>query len=45
MGLWDIARGDLRAPFMNHRSQVVDAQFSPDGRLLLSCSEDGTARL
>lgn len=50
--LWDprsIAAGQQAAPMTtfgdSHASDVVSVRFSPDGRWLLSCSYDETARL
>jgi WD40 repeat protein len=43
--LWDLNDGACILTFAGHTSWVLDIQFSSDGRLLASASEDGTARL
>src|SRR5439155_14768687 len=41
--LWDVATGKERATLSGHRGAVQAVSFSPDGKRLLSQSEDGTA--
>lgn len=44
--VWEIPSGILRFAYPhNDGKDVVDVQFSPQGNLVLSASEDGTARL
>ncbi len=40
--LWD-AEGKPLAAFHGHEGEVHDLAFAPDGRTLVSCSQDGTA--
>jgi WD40 repeat protein len=42
--LWDVATGTKRVTLNGHTGLVWSVAFSPDGRLLLSGSKDGTAR-
>ena len=42
--LWDAATGKLVHRLVGHRSRVADAEFSPDGRLLVTASDDHDAR-
>ncbi|HUI42832.1 MAG TPA: WD40 repeat domain-containing protein, partial [Terriglobia bacterium] len=43
--LWDLATGFQIRAFIGHSSPVQSAAFSPTGRLILTASIDGTARL
>jgi WD40 repeat protein len=43
--VWDARSGEPKAVLKGHTAPVQDVCFSPDGRLLLSASKDGTARL
>jgi WD40 repeat protein len=43
--MWDAASGRRLARFKGHKSRVTSVALSPDGRLLLSGSKDGTARI
>jgi WD40 repeat protein/tRNA A-37 threonylcarbamoyl transferase component Bud32 len=43
--LWDTATGREVAALKGHRAQVHTAAFSPDGRLVVTASDDGTARV
>lgn len=43
--LWDIPKKELIRIISGHQSTVTDIQFSPDGKLLLTTSRDGTARV
>ena len=43
--VWDTASGRPVTPPLRHGGLVRAVQFSPDGRKLLSASDDGTARL
>ncbi len=42
--LWDVATGAALAVLQGHSRNVRDVSFSPDGRSLLSTSDDGSAR-
>ena len=42
IGLWEIATGKLRRQFTGHQGSVGAFAFSPDGRSLLTGSEDTT---
>jgi WD40 repeat protein/serine/threonine protein kinase len=44
-GLWDAATARLIGPPLEHPSQLLALNFAPDGRRLLTCCGDGTARL
>ncbi len=44
-GLWDAATARLVGPPLEHPSQLLALHFAPDGRRLLTCCGDGTARL
>jgi WD40 repeat protein len=43
--LWSEARGEALAVLRGHSNTISAVAFSPDSRLLASCSYDGTARL
>lgn len=43
--LWDVAEQKLRVQYQEHRDLVSGIAFSSDGRRLLTCSWDETARL
>ena len=39
--IWEIATGNVIAEFPGHAQAVVDANFSPDGNLIVTASADG----
>ena len=43
--LWRAARGDAAAIFRGHTETVSSVAFSPNGKWVVSCAHDGTARL
>ena len=43
--LWDAATGKLLHTLKGHRSLVTDAEFSPNGRELVTVSDDHTGRI
>ena len=43
--LWDVETGKMLHRFAGHTGAVEDVRFSPDGRRVLTCGRDGTARL
>jgi WD40 repeat protein len=43
--LWDASSGRLLHRLTGHRSLVIDAEFSPDGRLVVTASDDHDGRL
>jgi WD40 repeat protein len=43
--LWDVARGKLLKTFSGHTNTITAFGFTPDGRMLYSSGNDGTARL
>jgi WD40 repeat protein len=43
--LYDSQTGEPTSPKLSHPAELNSATFSPDGRLVLTCSNDGTARL
>jgi eukaryotic-like serine/threonine-protein kinase len=43
--LWDAATGKPLSLLTGHLQQIHSAQFSPDGKLLVTASEDETARV
>ena len=45
LSLWDLRSGELVRQFEGHTQNVRVAVFSPDGRHILSGSQDGTIRL
>jgi WD40 repeat protein len=45
VGLWDVGNGRLLHRLRGHRSVVNDVEFSPDGSLLVTASNDHDARI
>lgn len=43
--LWDVPTGQAIGVINGHASYVADLAFSPDGQLLVSVSDDGTAKV
>lgn len=43
--LWEAESGKLLATFQDHDNRTYGEEFSPDGRRMLTASDDGTARL
>jgi WD40 repeat protein len=43
--LWDVATGKEVRHFTGHTNEVRNVTFSPDGKYILTASNDGTARL
>jgi tetratricopeptide (TPR) repeat protein len=43
--VWNVSRGAPVTPLLLHRGRVVSGMFSPDGRRLITTSDDGTARV
>ncbi len=43
--IWDAQTGKLQHRLTGHRSLVTDAEFSPDGRLLVTASDDHDGRI
>src|SRR5262249_56678796 len=43
--VWDLSTGRESAVLRGHEQDVTDAVFSPDGKVLVTCSRDHTARL
>jgi len=43
--VWDVASGSLVRSFEGHRDLLYDAELSPDGRLLATCSYDKTIEI
>src|SRR5262249_33100711 len=42
---WDPATGRPFGPLLTHQAHIPPPVFSPDGRIILTPSDDGTARL
>ena len=43
--IWDVATGVALGVLAGHSQRVADVSFSPDGRSLVSASDDGSARI
>jgi WD40 repeat protein/tetratricopeptide (TPR) repeat protein len=43
--IWEARTGKLLAVLSGHTGTINDAGFSPDGKLIVTASDDGTARL
>jgi WD40 repeat protein len=43
--VWDAKTGRIVGASLTHEASVIHAEFSPDGRLLVTASERGSARL
>ncbi len=43
--VWDLARRAVVSTLSGHQGPASSARFSPDGRRIVSASDDGTARL
>jgi WD40 repeat protein len=43
--IWDARNGEPTGLALRHTSAVVHAAWSPDGRLMATCSDDNTARV
>lgn len=43
--VWDLATGRMARPLVSRRSAVRAAAFSPDGKLVVTASDDGAARV
>lgn len=43
--MWDIATGGVKARLEGHSDAVRSVVFSPDGKTIASCSNDGTVRV
>jgi WD40 repeat protein/serine/threonine protein kinase len=43
--VWNVASGDQVGGWSGHMGPIRSVSYSPDGRMLASCSDDGTIRL
>jgi WD40 repeat protein len=43
--LWDVVNSKLLASFKGHNNDITSAVLSPDGKILLTASEDNTAKI
>ena len=43
--IWDADTGHLRAALEGHRGNVINVEWSPDSRMLLTTCDDGAARV
>ncbi|NET53337.1 MAG: WD40 repeat domain-containing protein, partial [Merismopedia sp. SIO2A8] len=43
--LWDIVRKNILFSSTDHRGEVTAIKFSPDGKFLMSGSNDGTIKI
>ncbi len=43
--LWDVATGKEQATLTGHTGRVYSVSFSPDGKMLVSGSADGTIKV
>jgi hypothetical protein len=43
--VWDAESGELLGPRLEHNDGVLESQFSPNGRWVLTASEDGSAAI
>ncbi len=43
--IWDAATGQLIADLKGHTQDVRSAQFSPDGKKIVTVSDDNTAKI
>ena len=43
--VWDAASGTEVLTLKGHREVILSAVFSPDGRSIVTASDDGTARI
>ena len=43
--IWDLKNNKIHQTLTKHTENIKDIIFTPDGKLLLSCSTDGTVKL
>ena len=43
--IWDARSGEILTELVGHRDEVLDWRFSPDGKRVLTTSDDETVRL
>jgi WD40 repeat protein/tetratricopeptide (TPR) repeat protein len=43
--IWKAESGERSGPLLSHKGAVLDAQFSPDDKLVVTASADGTAKV